>query len=111
MINLSVNQLNRVPRRVGLLNTMPRHPSLKDAHRSNHQQVPKDNEEVNVHVKCLRAMLDAATVVDLVHNHEDGVWGHELVHWQSPRRYSASGITPLEESGRRRHHPIAIVAF
>jgi hypothetical protein len=26
--------------------------------------LPKDNEEVNVHVKCLQAMLDAATMVD-----------------------------------------------
>jgi hypothetical protein len=30
--------------------------------------LPKDNEEVNAHVKHLQAMLDVATVMDLVHN-------------------------------------------
>jgi hypothetical protein len=30
--------------------------------------LPKDNEEVNAHVKRLQAMLDVATVMDLVHN-------------------------------------------
>jgi hypothetical protein len=34
--------------------------------------LPKDNEEVNAHVKRLQAMLDAATMVDLVHDREDG---------------------------------------
>jgi hypothetical protein len=34
--------------------------------------LPKDNEEVNAHVKHLQAMLDAATMVDLVHDREDG---------------------------------------
>jgi hypothetical protein len=33
---------------------------------------PKDNEEVNVHVKCIQAMLDAATVVDPVYDREHG---------------------------------------
>jgi hypothetical protein len=28
--------------------------------------LPKDNEEVKTHVKCLQAMLDAATITDLV---------------------------------------------
>jgi hypothetical protein len=28
--------------------------------------LPKDNEQVNAHVKRLQAMLDAATIVDLV---------------------------------------------
>jgi hypothetical protein len=40
--------------------------------------LPKDNEEVNAHVKRLQAMLDAATMVDLVHDREDGEQGHEL---------------------------------
>jgi hypothetical protein len=30
--------------------------------------LPKDNEEVNAHVKRLHAMLDAATVADPVHD-------------------------------------------
>jgi hypothetical protein len=42
--------------------------------------LPKDNEEVNAHVKRLQAMLDAATMVDLVHDREDGEQGHELEH-------------------------------
>jgi hypothetical protein len=35
--------------------------------------LPKENEEVNTHVNRLQAMLDAATVVDPVHNCEDRV--------------------------------------
>jgi hypothetical protein len=46
-------------------------------------------------------MLDAATVVDLVLNHDDEAWGNEHDHWQSPHRDSASSLTPLEERGRR----------
>jgi hypothetical protein len=42
--------------------------------------LPKDNEEVNAHVKCLQAMLDAVTVVDLVLDHDDEARGHELDH-------------------------------
>jgi hypothetical protein len=45
-------------------------------------------------------MLDAATMVDPVHDHEDRVRGHELDHRQSPHGESASSITPLEERGR-----------
>jgi hypothetical protein len=33
--------------------------------------LPKDNEEVNAHVKRLQAMLDATTVADPVHGQED----------------------------------------
>jgi hypothetical protein len=33
--------------------------------------LPKDNEEVNAHIKCLQAMLDAATLVDLALDRED----------------------------------------
>jgi hypothetical protein len=40
----------------------------------------KDNEEVNVHVKCLQATLDEATVVDLVHDQEDRDQDHEDDH-------------------------------
>jgi hypothetical protein len=35
----------------------------------------KDNEEVNTLVKCLQAILDATTVVDLVPEHGDVVQG------------------------------------
>jgi hypothetical protein len=43
--------------------------------------LPMDNEEVNSHVKCLQAMLDASTVVDPALDHDDEAWGHELDHW------------------------------
>jgi hypothetical protein len=42
--------------------------------------LPKDNEEVNAHVKRLHVMLDAATVVDLVLDRDDGVRGYESDH-------------------------------
>jgi hypothetical protein len=42
--------------------------------------LPKDNEEVNVHVKSLQAMLDAATVVDPVLDRDGEVRGHKLDH-------------------------------
>jgi hypothetical protein len=42
--------------------------------------LPKDNEEVNAPVKRLHAMLDAATVVDLVLDRDDGVQGYESDH-------------------------------
>jgi hypothetical protein len=42
--------------------------------------LPKDNEEVNVHVKHLQAMPDAATVVDPVLDRDGEVRGHELDH-------------------------------
>jgi hypothetical protein len=34
--------------------------------------LPKENEEVNMHVKCLQAMLDAATVVDPILDGDNG---------------------------------------
>jgi hypothetical protein len=37
---------------------------------------PKDNEEVNAHVKHLQAKLDAATVVDPTLDCDDEAWGH-----------------------------------
>jgi hypothetical protein len=40
----------------------------------------KDNKEVNVHIKRLQAMLDAATMVDPVLGHDDKVRGHKLDH-------------------------------
>jgi hypothetical protein len=40
----------------------------------------KDNKEVNAHVKCLQAMLDATTMVDPILDHDDEVRGHELDH-------------------------------
>jgi hypothetical protein len=33
--------------------------------------LPKDNEQVNAHVKCLQLMLDASTVVDPTLDHDD----------------------------------------
>jgi hypothetical protein len=42
--------------------------------------LPKDNKEVNAHVKHLQAMLDAATVVDLALDRDDKAWGHEHNH-------------------------------
>jgi hypothetical protein len=62
--------------------------------------LPKDNEEVNTHVKCLQAMLDAAAVADPVHDQEDKDRGHEDNHQHSPHGDSANSITPWEECGR-----------
>jgi hypothetical protein len=42
--------------------------------------LPKDNEEVNVHVKSLQAMLDVATMVDPILDHDGEVRCHELDH-------------------------------
>jgi hypothetical protein len=42
--------------------------------------LPKDNEEVNAHVKHLQAMLDVAIVVDPVLDRDDEAWGHKLDH-------------------------------
>jgi hypothetical protein len=42
--------------------------------------LPKDNEEVNAHVKRFQAMLDAAAVVDPALVHDDEAWGHEPDH-------------------------------
>jgi hypothetical protein len=63
--------------------------------------LPKDNEEVNAHVKRLHLMLDAAIVVDLVLNRDDEVRGHELDHRQSPREDSDSSLTSPEEHDQR----------
>jgi hypothetical protein len=42
--------------------------------------LPKDNEEVNAHVKHLQAMLGTVTVLDLALDHDDEAWGHLLDH-------------------------------
>jgi hypothetical protein len=42
--------------------------------------LPKDDEEVNVHVKRLQAMLDAATMVDPVPERGGDVWGMDPDH-------------------------------
>jgi hypothetical protein len=42
--------------------------------------LPKDNEEVNAHVKRLQAMLDAVTVIDPALNCDDEARGHEPNH-------------------------------
>jgi hypothetical protein len=91
--------LDRLPRRASLPHIGPQCPSFKDASRSNHPHLPKDNEEVNAHVKCLQTMLDAATIVDPVCDQEDKDRGHEDDHRQSPRGDSTSSITPPEERG------------
>jgi hypothetical protein len=39
--------------------------------------LPKDNEEVNAHMKRLQAMLDAATMVDPALDCNDEVWGSQ----------------------------------
>jgi hypothetical protein len=62
--------------------------------------LPKDNEDVNTHVKHLQAMLDAATVADPVHDQEDQDRGHEADHHHSPHGGTASSIIPLEERNR-----------
>jgi hypothetical protein len=100
MTNPRGNRSDRVPRRADLPNVGPQCPGLKDAHRSNHPHLPKDNEEVNAHIKHLQAILDAGTVGDLVHDREDGGRGHELGHRQSPHGDSASSITPPKEHDR-----------
>jgi hypothetical protein len=74
------DRLDQVPRRAGLLHAGSQCPGPKDAHRPTHPHLPKDNEEVNVHVKCLQAMLDAAIMVDPDNDHDDGIRGHELDH-------------------------------
>jgi hypothetical protein len=60
-----------------------------------------DNKEVNAHMKCLEAMLDAAALVDPALDHDDKAQGHELDHRQSSRGYSASSLTPPKECSRR----------
>jgi hypothetical protein len=57
--------------------------------------LPKDNEEVNAHVKRLQAMLDVAMVADPVYDQEDRDRGHDDDH-RGFRGDSAS-ITPWEE--------------
>jgi hypothetical protein len=39
--------------------------------------LPKDNEEVNMHIKCLQVMLDVAIVVDPICDQEDRDRGHD----------------------------------
>jgi hypothetical protein len=62
----------------------------------------KVSEEVNAQVKCLQAMLNAATMVDLALDRGDEVWGQDPDHRQSPRRDLANSLTPPEERGRER---------
>jgi hypothetical protein len=63
--------------------------------------LPKDNEEVNAHMKRLQAMLDASTMVDPTHDRDDEARGHELDHRYSPHDDSVSSPTPSEEHDRR----------
>jgi hypothetical protein len=64
--------------------------------------LPTDSEEVNVQVKHLQAMLDAAIMVDPTLDRGDRGWGQDPDHRQSPRGHSANNITPLEERGQDR---------
>jgi hypothetical protein len=48
--------------------------------------LPKDNEEVDTHVKRLQAMLDATTVVGSVHDHEDRVRVMSMITGRVPVR-------------------------
>jgi hypothetical protein len=64
--------------------------------------LPTDSEEVNVQVKHLQAMLDAAIMVDPTRDRGDRGWGQDPDHRQSPRGDSANNITPLEERGQDR---------
>jgi hypothetical protein len=61
---------------------------------------PKDNKEVNAHVKCLQVIPAAATVVDPVHDQESEDRGHEDDHRHSPCGDSASIITPPEKHNK-----------
>jgi hypothetical protein len=51
--------------------------------------LPKDSEEVNLQVKWLHAMLDAATMMDPALNPEAGRRGQDPEHRQSPHGDSA----------------------
>jgi hypothetical protein len=91
--------MGRVPRRACLLYAS--HYALASRMLINQitPHLPKDNEEVNAHVKRLQVMLDVAMVVDLVQDQEDGGQGHEDDHRWSPQDDSASSITPSEDYG------------
>jgi hypothetical protein len=65
--------------------------------------LPKDNEEVNVHVKSLKAMLDATMVADPVIDQEDGYQGHDDDHWRHPHGDLANNITPPGGHGGDNH--------
>jgi hypothetical protein len=79
-INSSGIGLDRVPGGVGLPHSGAECLGLKDAHRSTDPHLPKDNKEVNAHVKHLQAMLDVATVVDLTLDCDDEARGHDPDH-------------------------------
>jgi hypothetical protein len=53
MINLRGNQSDRVLGGAGLPHFGVERHGLKDIYRSTHPHLPKDNEEVNAHVKRL----------------------------------------------------------
>jgi hypothetical protein len=59
--------------------------------------LPKDNEEVNMHIKQLQKMFDAATVADPVYDQEDRDRGHDDEHQESRCGDTASSISPPEE--------------
>jgi hypothetical protein len=63
--------------------------------------LPKDNEEINAHVKRLHTILDTATIVDPALDCDNEAQVHEHDHQQSPHGDLASGLTPVEECGQR----------
>jgi hypothetical protein len=64
--------MGRVPRRTSLPHAGPQCLGFKDAGRTNHPHLPKDNEGVKEHVTRLEAMLNVATVAKLVYDQDDG---------------------------------------
>jgi hypothetical protein len=75
--------LDRVPGGVGLLHSSRECLGLKDAHRSTHPHLPKDNEEVNAHLKHPQGMLDAATMVDPVLDLDDSARGLDKQYYST----------------------------
>jgi hypothetical protein len=55
--------------------------------------LPNDSEEVNLQVKRLHAMLDAATMTDLALNPRGGRRGQDPDHHQSPHGDLASIVS------------------
>jgi hypothetical protein len=80
MIIARGNQSDRVPGGAGLPHSGEKCLGLKDAYRSTHPHLPKDNKEVNANVKHLQVMLDVATVVDPALDRDDKARDHESNH-------------------------------
>jgi hypothetical protein len=80
-INLRGNQSDRVPGGAGQPHSGAERLGLKDTYQSTHPaHLPKNNEEVNAHVKHLKVMLDVATMVDPALDRDDEARGHKFDH-------------------------------